>query len=136
MATNKTVETTASVLSFIDSLSDEKRREESKKLLQLMHEATGTAPALWGPSIIGFGSYHYVYESGREGDTPVVSFSPRKNALVLYGVLRQDQNLDDTARLGKVKLGKGCLYIKSLKEIDSVLLKEMVKEAFENRQNA
>ena len=84
MADNKTKPTNVSVATFIDALTDQTKRADAKALVKLMQSATGEKPTMWGPSIIGFGSYHYTYDSGREGDMPVVSFSPRKAATVLY----------------------------------------------------
>jgi hypothetical protein len=101
-----------------------------------MASITGVQAAMWGPSIIGFGTYHYVYDSGREGDTVAVGFSPRKNAIVLYGIINDDQSGETSKKLGPVKLGKGCIYIKSLSEIDKALLGEMISVAFKQRNNA
>src|SRR5580700_3699501 len=109
MAENKTKPTKLSVAAFIDALPEPMRRADAKALVDLMQEATGEKPKMWGPSIIGFGSYHYRYESGREGDMPLVGFSPRKPANVLYGVtgFRDSETL--LTKLGKYTTGKGCL---------------------------
>lgn len=122
MPANKTQPTKLSVKAFIDALPDEAKRADAKALVKLMQNATGDKPTMWGPSIIGFGSYHYVYESGREGDEPMVGFSPRKAATVLYNV-RDDEALP---RLGKYTTGKGCLYIKRLADVDLTVLESMV----------
>jgi len=127
MAENKTKPTKVSVASYIAALPDESKRADAKKLVKLMQAATGEKPAMWGPSIIGFGSVHYVYESGREGDMPLLGFSPRKPALVLYGVARSAQSL--LPRLGKHTTGKGCLYIKKLADVDLKVLEKMISIA-------
>ena len=129
MTENKTQPTTRSVGAFIDALADEGRRAEAKKLLEMMRDATGEKPALWGPSIIGFGSYHYVYESGREGDMPIVGFSPRKAATVLYLMLGLGDIGPLLAKLGKHTTGKGCLYIKKLADVDTKVLEKVIGKA-------
>lgn len=136
MNNNKTVKTSDSVATFLDTISDEKRRDDSKELVSLMTSITGAQAAMWGPSIIGFGTNHYVYESGREGDTVAVGFSPRKSALVLYGIINDNQSVESSKKLGPVKIGKGCIYIKSLEAIDKILLSEMISVAFKQRNNA
>ena len=127
MAENKTKPTKVSVASYIAALPGESKRADAKALVKLMQAATGEKPAMWGPSIIGFGSVHYVYESGREGDMPLLGFSPRKPALVLYGVARSAQSL--LPRLGKHTTGKGCLYIKKLADVDLKVLEKMISIA-------
>jgi hypothetical protein len=136
MQENKTKQTSDSVAEFLDTILDDNRREDSKELVRFMASITGVQAAMWGPSIIGFGTYHYVYDSGREGDTVAVGFSPRKNAIVLYGIINDDQSGETSKKLGPVKLGKGCIYIKSLSEIDKALLGEMISVAFKQRNNA
>jgi hypothetical protein len=123
MAGNKTKPTQLSVAAFIDALTDETRRADAKVLVKLMQKATGEKPKMWGPSIVGFGSYHYKYESGREGDAPLAGFSPRKAATVLYGMTRSAVLL---AQLGKHTTGKGCLYIKKLADVDQNILEALV----------
>jgi len=129
MAANKTKPSAASVKAFIDALPDQTKRAEAKALVKMMQGATGEKPKMWGPSIIGFGAYHYIYESGREGDMPVVGFSPRKAATVLYNVkgLNDDEAL--LGKLGKYSTGKGCLYIKKLADVDQTVLEAMVVNA-------
>ena len=112
MTANKTTPNELSVAVFVDSLTDEIRRADAKVLIKLMKDATGEEPGMWGPSIIGFGSYHYRYESGREGDMMLVGFSPRKAATVLYGLRAASDSESLLARLGKFKTEKGCLYVK------------------------
>lgn len=120
---------------FLSSLPSKQRRIDSRTLIDLMREITGEEPKMWGLSIIGFGHLHYAYESGHEGDTMVVGFAPRKNALVLYGVVYYDQNLNLAERLGKHKTGKGCLYISKLADVDLEILKEMIEVAYKNRHS-
>ncbi len=128
-AENKTKATELSVEEFLNSATDGQKRADALALAELMQQATGFPPKMWGASIVGFGSYHYKYESGREGDMPLVSFSPRKQNITLYLGLAHDHfdNLDDTlAKLGKHKMGKGCLYINTLSEIDTSVLKTLI----------
>jgi hypothetical protein len=126
MAENKTKQTAVSVSAYIGKLDDETKRADAAALVKLMQSATGEEPKMWGPSIIGFGSYHYTYESGREGDMPLVGFSPRKPATVLYG-MRGAGNADALlAKLGKHTTGKGCVYIKKLSDVDQKVLKELI----------
>jgi hypothetical protein len=129
MADNKTKGTQASVAAFIDALTDETKRADAKVLVKLMQSATGEKPKMWGPSIIGFGSYHYKYESGREGDMPLVGFSPRKPAAVLYGVTGFSDAEVLLAKLGKHTTGKGCLYIKKLADVDRKVLQALVEKS-------
>jgi hypothetical protein len=128
MAENKTKPTKLSVAAFIDTLTDPDRRADAKALVKLMQSATGEKPKMWGPSIIGFGSYHYKYESGREGDMPLIGFSPRKAAHVLYG-LHGSSDSKVLAKLGKHTTGKGCLYIKKLADVDQKVLEAMATKA-------
>ena len=131
MADNKTKLTKVSVAAFIDALKDQSRRADAKALVKLMQNAAGEKPKMWGPSIIGFGSYHYTYDSGREGDMPVVAFSPRKAATVLYGLSEAEALL---AKLGKHTRGKGCLYIKNLADVDQKVLEAMVVKSIAARR--
>jgi hypothetical protein len=126
MADNKTKPTQLGVATFIDALTDENRRADAKALVKLMQGATGENPKMWGPSIIGFGSYHYRYESGREGDMPLVGFSPRKAAAVIYGVMGFSGAEELLAKLGQHTTGKGCLYIKRLADVDPKVLQALV----------
>lgn len=129
----KTRPTKNSVDAYIVSIEDERQRDDSKQLLRLMRDVTGEPPVMWGSSIIGFGKMHYKYATGREGDTMAVGFSARKQALVLYGVIYYQQNLEKAKELGKYKLGKGCLYVKNLKDINVEVLREMIRTAYESR---
>jgi len=126
MADNKTQPTKVSVAAFIDSLTDPTRRADAKALVKLMRSAAGEAPKMWGPSIIGFGSRHYKYDSGREGDMPIVAFSPRKAATVLYSLTGSSASAALLAKLGKHTTGKGCLYIKKLADVDQAVLEALV----------
>jgi hypothetical protein len=126
MAENKTKPTKVSVAAFIDALTDETRRADAKTLVKLMQSATSEKPKMWGPSIIGFGSYHYKYESGREGDMPLAGFSPRKAATVLYGMIGFTESEALLAKLGKYTAGAGCLYIKKLADVDQKVLESLV----------
>ena len=125
MADNKTKPTKLSVAEFVDGITDETRRADAKALVKLMQSASGEKPKMWGPSIIGFGSHHYRYESGREGDMPLVGFSPRKAATVLY-VAGLSDSAALLAKLGKHTTGKGCLYIKKLADVDQQVLEALV----------
>jgi hypothetical protein len=126
MAENKTKPTRLSVAAFIDALPDPTRRADAKALVKIMESAAGEEPRMWGASIIGFGSYHYKYESGREGDMPLVGFSPRKAASVLYNVTEPGNCKALLTKLGTHTTGKGCLYIKKLADVDQEVLKAMV----------
>lgn len=135
MADNKTKPTEQSVAAFIDTLSDETRRADAMALVKLMQRATGEEPKMWGPSIIGFGSYHYTYESGREGDMPLVGFSPRKAATVLYGAAKSSNSAAALlAKLGKHTTGKGCLNIKKLADVDLKVLETLIVESVTAKQ--
>lgn len=123
---NKTKLTRQSVAAFIEALADDTKRADAKALVKLMQSTTGEKPKMWGPSIIGFGSQHYKYESGREGDMPLVGFSPRKTASVLYGVKGGSDSEALRAKLGKHTTGKGCLYIKKLADVDRKVLEALV----------
>ena len=126
MADNKTKPTRLSVAAFIDAVTDPTRRADAKALLQLMQSAAGEKPRMWGSSIIGFGSYHYRYETGREGDMPLIGFSPRKAAIVLYNMTESGDSKALLTRLGKHTTGKGCLYIKKLADVDQQVLEAML----------
>jgi len=122
MAENKTKPTKLSVAAFIDAITDQTRRADAKTLARLMQSASGEKPKMWGPSIIGFGSYHYKYDSGREGDMPLIGFSPRKAAMVLYNMAACSDSDALLKKLGKHTGGKACLYIKKLADVDQKVL--------------
>lgn len=132
MAELKTKVNDASVEDFLNSVTHEKRREDSFKVLELMQRVTGEPPKMWGDSIVGFGTYTYKYASGREGEWMVTGFSPRKQALTLYimaGFERYDELMEN---LGKYKTGKSCLYVKKLEDVDIAVLEELVKASAEH----
>jgi hypothetical protein len=129
MAENKTKPTKASVSAFVNALTDPNRRADAKLLVKWMQGATGKKPQLWGPSIIGFDSVHYKYDSGREGDMPLIGFSPRKAATVLYGLIGFLEAKTQLAKLGKHTTGKGCLYIKKLTDVDQKVLQAMIAKS-------
>jgi len=136
MSDVKTKKNEASVEGFLKSVENEKRREDSFVVLDLMKEVTGEEPTMWGTSIVGFGTYRYKYASGREGDWMKVGFSPRKKNLTLYimdGFSSYDSLLDT---LGKYSTGKSCLYINKLEDVDQVVLKELVKQSVETMSGA
>jgi hypothetical protein len=129
MAETKTKPTAVSVDDYIDAVDDERKRDDSRVLVKIMSKIAGAKPKMWGPSIIGFGTYHYKYDSGHEGDAPVAGFSPRKAALTVY-IMRGFAKDDDLiAKLGKHKATKGCLYIKKLDDVDVKVLEELVKQS-------
>ncbi len=134
MAENKTKPTKLSVAAFIEAIPEPARRADAKDLVKIMQRAAGEKPQMWGPAIIGFGSYHYRYESGREGDMPVVAFSPRKAATVLYGMNGSGEAPSLLAKLGKHTTGKGCVYIKKLADVDQIVLEELVAKAWEAKR--
>ena len=127
MAELKTKPHKGSVTEFLKSVSNETRRKDAQAILKLMKQITGERPKMWGPTMVGFGSYHYKYASGREGDWFVTGFSPRSQALTLYimaGFTRYDSLMK---KLGKYKTGRSCLYIKNLEDIDTKVLKQLVE---------
>jgi hypothetical protein len=129
MAENKTKPTKLSVSAFIAALTDQTRRSDAESLVKLMQTACGEQPKMWGPSIVGFGSYHYKYDSGREGDAPLIGFSPRKAATVLYNVIGPSDSAALLAKLGKHTTGKGCLYIKKLGDVDDQVLETLIAKS-------
>ncbi len=126
MAENKTKPTKVSVEAYIAALTDPTRRADATALVKLLQSVAGEKPKMWGPSIIGFGSYHYRYESGREGDMPLAGFSPRKAATVVYGMTGFSESEALRAKLGKHTTGGGCLYIKKLADVDQRVLQALV----------
>jgi len=127
---NKTKPTEVSVEDFINAVDNEQKRKDSFELIELMKNITGKEPYMWGPSIIGFGSYHYKYASGHEGDAPLIGFSPRKSAISLYvysGYMGYPEQDDLLKELGKFTMGKACIYIKKLSDIDLKALEKMMK---------
>ncbi len=133
MAEMKTKPTGEDVGQFLNGISDAKRRQDCFTLLDLMKQVTRFEPKLWASSMVGFGDHHYKYASGREGDTFVIGFSPRKQDLTLYGLLGADPPEQVLEKLGKYKAGKGCLYIKRLDDIDLPSLRELIQRAFDHK---
>jgi hypothetical protein len=130
VASLKTKPTGASVDAFLDAVEDPQRREDAKALCRLMAEETGAPPRMWGESIVGFGSYHYVYASGREGDWMAVGFAPRKGNLTLYLMDGFGGYEELLARLGPHSTGKSCLHVKRLADVDVDVLREMVERSY------
>src|SRR5947207_15617574 len=130
MAENKTKPTNVSPTAFIKRLPSRQQQEDCTELVAMMRNATGQPPKMWGPSIIGFGSYHYAYDSGREGDICRVGFSPRKPSLVLYimSALKQKALM---SKLGKYTTGKSCLYIKKLDDVDRSVLRRLIEKSLQ-----
>ena len=129
MASNKTQPTRLKVSEFITGIEDRRKRADCRELMKLMREITGNRATMWGPSIVGFGKYHYKYASGREGDFFLTGFSPRKQALSIYIISGFKAHAGLMEKLGKFKTGKSCLYVKSLDDIDRAVLKELVTES-------
>ena len=129
MAKNKTSETDKNVMDFINELADtEQKKKDSYELLNVMQKVSGYKPKMWGPGIIGFGSYHYKYDSGHEGDAPLIGFSPRKAAFSLYVFTGLEQHKHLLNDLGKFKMGKACIYVKKLSDIHQESLVLIMKE--------
>lgn len=133
MAEIKTKQTDVDVTQFINSFADtEQKRADSFALLKLMQDFKGFEPKMWGPTIIGFGKYHYKSERSRqEGDWPLVGFSPRKAAISLYVFAGTKEQVKLLGELGKYKMGKGCIYVKKLADINPEILKKMIKETID-----
>ena len=131
MAQNKTIETENSVADFLTTIKDGKKRKDCSAIIDLMTKHTGLEPKMWGTSIVGFGIYHYKYESGREGTAPLVGLSPRANAITLYlcNVKEKEELLK---KLGKHKSGGGCIYIQKLEDIDTSILAKMIKNSIKH----
>lgn len=130
MAKNKTAETTVKVADFIHAFVDnEQKKADSFQLMELMTQWSGFEPKMWGPSIIGFGSYHYKYASGHEGDAPMLGFSPRKAAFSLYVFSPTEDNKHLLEDLGKFKMSKACIYVKKLADINLAVLEKLCKSS-------
>ena len=127
MSGNKTKATNQSPAEFLATVEPARRREDGERLLQFFQDVTGFEPVMWGPSIIGYGRYHYVYKTGREGDFLATGFSPRKASLSIYIMPGYQDYGDIMARLGKHKLGKSCLYVNKLADIDMDMLAELIR---------
>lgn len=131
MSEPKTTPNKLRVDEFLNAVEPESKRDDARVVLQLMKKITGEEPVMWGPSIVGFGKYRYVYESGREGDWMLTGFSPRKQALTLYLMSGYDKMPDLLEKLGKVKTSVSCLYVKRLSDIDMNVLEEMIRKSIE-----
>lgn len=132
MTKNKTAETESNVFDFINSYVDnEQKKTDSFQLIELMSIWSGYEPKMWGTTIIGFGSYHYKYDSGREGDAPLIGFSPRKPSFSLYVYSPVDEHKHFLDELGKFKMGKACIYVKKLSDINIFTLEKMCKATIE-----
>jgi len=132
MAKNKTTETEVDVIDFIDSYVDrEQKKLDSHKLIELMQQWSGFEPKMWGPTIIGFGSYHYKYASGHEGDAPLLGFSPRKAQFSLYIYSKTPKSDALLEEFGKFKMGKACIYVKKLADIDLEVLEKLCMETID-----
>ena len=127
MAENKTQATGASVEALLAAVEHPVRRGDGRRLVELMSALTGQPAEMWGPSIVGFGRYHYKYATGREGDAPAVGFFPRKSSLSLYGLTYGPEAAELLGRLGKHKVGAGCLYVNKLDDVDEAVLAELVR---------
>ena len=134
MAENKTKPTKGSVTAFLNKIQDQQLRDDCFAILEMMHKVSNSEPVMWGSAIIGFGIYHYVYESGREGDTIVIGFSPRKQNISIYLMGGLTAVEDELPKLGKHKTGGGCLYIKSLSDVNTTVLKKVLAKAFREAQ--
>jgi hypothetical protein len=134
MAENKTKQTEASVADYFSAIGDETRRKDCQALAKLMTKATKQKPKMWGPSIVGFGSYHYKYESGREGDICLIGFSSRKGDISIYGMAEFPAKEKLLAKLGKYKTSKGCLYVRKLSDIDATVFEQLVTGSVTERK--
>ena len=134
MAKLKTTETTQSVTGFINAIKDETKRKDCFEVVAMMRELTGLEPKMWGPSIVGFGSYHYKYASGHEGDMPMLAFSPRAAAIVFYICDDFTNKAALLQQLGKHTTGKVCLYVKKLSDVDVTVLKKILAGSYKEMQ--
>jgi hypothetical protein len=135
MADNKTTPNDQIVEQFLNGIEDERKRKDSFAILELMKQVTGLEPKMWGSSIVGFGSYHYKYASGREGDAILAGFSPRKQNLTIYNMSGFEHVDDLLSKLGKHTTGKGCLYVKRLDDVDLPTLKRLMEESFKHAKD-
>jgi hypothetical protein len=134
MAKSKTTETKKSVIEYLNTIQNEDKRKDCSKIIRLIKKQAGFEPKMWGTSIVGFGSYHYKYESGREGDAPLIGIASRTNAITLYLSSNFDKREQLLSKFGKHKTGKGCIYIQKLEDIDTSILAEMVKYSIDHKK--
>lgn len=135
MAEPKMKENDNSVIDFIESVESEKKKADAHQLLDIFEEVTGFKAKMWGPSIIGFGSYHYKYASGHEGDAPLAGFSPRKSKISLYLAYESEEREKMLENFGKHTTGKACIYVNKLADIDTQVLKKLIEQSVETYQN-
>lgn len=135
MAELKTKPNDSSVVAFIDSVDDETKRDDCYTLLKIMKELTGEEAKMWGPSIIGFGNYHYKYPTGTEGDWMLTGFSPRKQAMTLYIMSGFEKYEELLSKLGKYKTGKSCLYVKKLEDVNESVLRKLITSSIKTIKN-
>ena len=127
----KTKQTDENVTKFLNTILDETKRKDCFEIVEMMKQVTGLPPKMWGPAIIGFGSYHYKYESGHEGDMCIIGFSPRKQNITLYVKSAAEETKALLEKLGKHKTGKGCLYLNKLSDVNTDVLKKIIKTGFD-----
>ncbi|WP_254560223.1 DUF1801 domain-containing protein [Dyadobacter diqingensis] len=129
MAKNKTTETENSVDAYLQAIPDEKKRKDCTFIVDLIHQETGLKPKMWGTGIVGFGSYHYKYDSGHEGDAPLIGLAARVNAITLYISTEFEDRQELLAKFGKYKMSKACIYIKKIEDIDIEILRKMINNS-------
>jgi hypothetical protein len=134
MAKNKTIETNDSVVGFLKKIKEEQKRKDFSAIIDLISKNTGLEPKMWGTSIVGFGSYHYKYESGREGDAPLAGIAARANAITFYLGSEFDKKEELLSKFGKHKISGGCIHIQKLADIDPGILIKMVKNSIARRK--
>lgn len=134
IAKNKTVETQDSVAGFVKTIANDKKRKDFSVIIELVTKHTGLKPKMWGTAIVGFGSYHYKYESGREGDAPLAGIAPRANAITFYLGCDFDKSEELLSKLGKHKISGGCVHIQKIEDIDTDILIKLVKNSIEHRK--
>lgn len=132
MAKNKTVWTEQDVTTFLDTVADTKKRSDSDRLIEIMSSLTDNIPKMWGPSIIGFGKYQYTYASGHQGEAPLIGFSPRKPSISLYIFSDTEEQRALLQKFGKFKMGKACIYVKQLQDIDEDVLAKLIELSIED----
>lgn len=135
MAKNKTTETENSVDAYLQAIQDEKKRVDCALIIDLVKEETGLEPKMWGTGIVGFGSYHYKYASGHEGDAPLAGLAARVNAITLYISIEFDQREELLGKFGKYKMSKACIYIKKIEDIDIEVLRKMINNSVTYMRN-
>ncbi|MGB2866904.1 MAG: DUF1801 domain-containing protein [Bacteroidota bacterium] len=134
MAENKTRPTRSSVIAFLNKIKDKQLRDDCSAILEMMEEVSQSEPVMWGSAIVGFGTYHYVYESGREGDMPIISYSPRKRNISVYLLGGLKNIKGELSKLGKYEAGKGCPSIKSLSDVKVGILRKIFAKALKEAQ--